>query len=105
MKNPGTFFLKRDNFQMGLLLGIIVPLLVFLLIYFMRFSDEEPLGSFLQQFGSSNSLITFFGVWCMVANIALFTFYINTNRFQTAKGIFVVTLVYGVGILLLKLLN
>ena len=93
---------------MGLLLGLLTPCLVFLLIYFMKFAEEYPdqsIGDFLGRFVSTNSLITFFGVWCMVGNIALFTFYINTNRFNTAKGIFAITLLYGVGILLLKLLN
>jgi hypothetical protein len=40
-----------------------------------------------------------------VGNIALFTYYINTTRDKTAKGIFAVTLIYGIGVLLLKLFN
>ena len=53
---------------------------------------------------NEKKLITFWGVWCLVGNIALFTYYINTAKDQTAKGIFAITVVYGIGILLLKLL-
>lgn len=102
MKKTGTFFLKKDNLKLGLLLGLISPLLVLLLIYFMKFSSFT-LEEFMNVFFRERSLITFFGVWCLVGNIALFTFYINTRRDQTAKGIFAVTLIYGIGVLVLKL--
>lgn len=99
----GTFFLKKDNLQLGLLLGFVLPLLVFLTIYFVRFSDSE-LSDFIQAFAAQKNLITFFGVWCLVSNIALFTYYVNTQKDRTAKGIFAITLVYGIGILLIKVL-
>lgn len=103
MKTTGTFFLKRDNLQMGLLLGFLLPIIIFLIIYLVRFSDNS-LDDFISTFASQKSLITFFGVWCLVANIALFTYYVNTQKDRTAKGVFAMTLVYGIGILLAKVL-
>jgi hypothetical protein len=103
LKTTGTFFLKKDNLQLGLLLGFLLPLLVFLLIYLLRFNDAE-LMEFIQTFAAQKNLITFFGVWCLVCNIALFTYYVNTHKDKTAKGIFAITLVYGIGILLAKVL-
>lgn len=103
MKTTGTFFLKKDNLQLGLLLGFVLPLLVFLLIYLFRFNDAE-FADFLQTFITQKGLITFFGVWCLVSNIALFTYYVNTNKDRTAKGVFAITLFYGIGILLAKVL-
>jgi hypothetical protein len=103
LKQPGTFFLKRDNLQLGLTLGFVLPLVVFLLIYAVRFS-ESSLADFMQTFAAQKGLITFFGVWCLVSNIALFTYYVNTQRDKTAKGIFAITLLYGIGILLAKVL-
>jgi len=91
---------------MGLVLGLILPVLTFLIIYFWQFQDTyDSLGGFVSDFFNQNRLITFFGAWCLVANIALFTFYINTNRHHTAKGIFAVTLLYGIAVLVLKLFN
>lgn len=104
MKKSGTFFLKRDELPLGLILGFITPILVLVLIYFIKFSYYD-FGDFIKTFFRENRLITFFGVWCLVGNIALFTFYINSNRYRTAKGVFAVTLIYGIGILLLKLFN
>jgi hypothetical protein len=40
-----------------------------------------------------------------LANVILFTIYINTHRDKTARGIFLITLVFGIGILVLKLFN
>ena len=104
MKKTGTFFLKRDDLRLGLVLGFITPLLVLVLIYFLKFSSYD-FNEFLKVFFRENRLITFFGAWCLVGNIALFTFYINTNKDRTARGIFAITLLYGIGILLLKLFN
>ncbi|HEX2605992.1 MAG TPA: hypothetical protein VHK91_01390, partial [Flavisolibacter sp.] len=102
LKKTGTFFLKKDKLQLGLILGLITPIIVLIIIYLVKFSSYE-FNDFLHLFFREKQLITFFGVWCLVGNIALFTFYINTHRDSTAKGIFAVTLVYGIGVLLLKL--
>ncbi len=89
---------------MGLILGLVTPLIIFIIIYIGRFSGYS-FDEFIRVFFRENRLITFFGVWCLVGNIALFTYYINTARDKTARGIFAVTLVYGIVVLLLKLFN
>jgi len=95
--------LKRDNLKLGLLLGFLLPPIVFIVIYFIKFSSYE-FGDFFQTFLQESRLITFFSAWCLVANIGLFTLYINTNRYRTARGVFFVTIGYGLGFLLLKIL-
>jgi hypothetical protein len=104
LKKTGTFFLKKDNLQIGLLLGLISPVFVLIIIYLLKFTEYD-FNDFMRTFFRENRLITFFGVWCLVGNIALFTYYINTSKDKTAKGIFAITLVYGIGILVLKLFN
>lgn len=103
MKKTGTFFLIKDNLKLGLILGFIAPLIVFLIVYFLRFTGYT-FNEFVRVFFNEKKLITFWGVWCLVGNIALFTFYINTSKDKTAKGVFAITVVYGIGILLMKLL-
>jgi len=95
--------LKKDNLKLGLLLGFLLPIIVFVVIYFLRFPSYS-FDDFFQTFLQESRLITFFSAWCLVANIGLFTIYINTSRYQTAKGVFIATIVYGLGFLLLKLL-
>jgi hypothetical protein len=103
LKKTGTFFLAKDNLQLGLILGLITPMFVLVIIYFLKFAEDQGFSEFIRSFFMTRQLITFWGVWCLVGNIALFTYYINTNKDKTAKGIFAVTLIYGIGILLLKL--
>ena len=96
-----TFILKRDNLQLGLVLGLVGPVLGLIVVYFMKFSSYGFL-EFLDYFFNTRSLITSVGALCLLANAVLFTIYINTHRDKTAKGIFVTTLVYGIAILIIK---
>lgn len=96
--------MKQDNLKLGLLLGLALPLLVAVLLYFLKFS-QYSVPFFLEMFGTERRLITFFAAWCLVANIALFTLFINTNKYQTSKGIFIITIVYGLFFLALRFLT
>lgn len=95
---------KRDNLKLGLILGLLGPILGLVVIYFIKFSASS-FSEFFDQFINSNKLITSIGSLSLMANAVLFTLYINTHRDNTAKGIFLITLIYGVGILVLKILN
>ncbi len=96
--------LKKDNLKLGLVLGLIGPLLGLVVIYFFKFSSSS-FGSFIDEFFNNNKLITSIGSLSLLANVVLFTLYVNTQRDTTAKGIFILTLVYGIAILILKLVN
>jgi hypothetical protein len=102
LKKTGTFFLAKDNLKLGLILGLITPFIVFVIVYYARFSGYN-FDEFIDLFFRDKQIITFWGVWCLVGNIALFTYYINTAKDKTARGIFAIRLIYGIGILLLKL--
>lgn len=97
-------FLKKNSLKLGLVIGLIAPLLGLVILYFLKF-PSYAFGDFLHYFLKENRLITSLGSLCLLANVVFFTIYINTNRDETAKGIFAVTLIYGIGILLLKVLN
>jgi hypothetical protein len=96
--------LKKDNLRLGLALGLIGPLLGLTFIWQLKF-NESPFSEFLELFMSNNRLITSIGSLSLLANAILFTIYINTERDETAKGIFISTVLYGIGILLLKIFN
>jgi hypothetical protein len=95
---------KKDNLKLGIALGLLGPILGLVVIYFIRFSTFS-FGDFLSDFISNNRLITSIGSLSLLANVILFTLYVNTHRDQTAKGIFLLTLIYGIAILVLKILN
>jgi len=96
-----TFILKRDNLKLGLVLGLVGPILGLIIVYFLKFSSYGFL-EFLDYFFNTRGLITSVGALCLLANAVLFTIYVNTHRDNTAKGIFVTTLVYGIAILIIK---
>lgn len=96
-----TFILKRDNLKLGLVLGLVGPVLGLIVVYFLKFSSYGFL-EFLDYFFNTRGLITSVGALCLLANAVLFTIYVNTHRDNTAKGIFVTTLVYGIAILIIK---
>ena len=98
------FILKKDNLKLGIILGLIGPVLGLVIIYFLRFTSISFI-EFIDLFLNTNKLITSIGALCLLANAILFTFYINTHRDNTAKGIFVTTLIYGIAILILKIFN
>ena len=95
---------KKDNLKLGLVLGLIGPVLGLIVIYFIKFSGYT-FQEFLELFFDDNRLITSIGALSLLANVVLFTLYVNTHRDHTAKGIFLVTLIYGIGILVLKVMN
>lgn len=91
----------KDNIYFGAGLALVLPLVVFFGIYLARFA-AYPLGEFWQVLGQESRLVTFFAAWCLVANIGLFTLFVNTRKDRSAKGTFIVTLLYGAAFLLLR---
>jgi len=95
---------KKDNLKLGLILGLIGPVIGIIVVYLIQYSAFS-FGDFLSTFFSTNRLITSVGSLALLANAALFAIYVHFNKYNTFKGIFIVTLIYGIAILILKLLN
>ena len=94
---------KKDNLKLGLVLGLIGPMLGLVILRYIK-TPSSSLADFLEMFFNDSHFLTSIGSLSLLVNVILFTVYINTHRDNTAKGIFLVTLVYGIGILVLKIL-
>ena len=92
---------KKDNLKLGILLGLVAPLVSLVIYYYVKFS-AVPFAEFLSFLHHNREQITAVSVPCLLLNIVLFTIYINSHRDMTAKGIFVATLVYAIVALLFK---
>ena len=92
---------KKDNLRLGLILGLVAPLISFFGYYFWKFRLYS-FSDFLYALKTNKPLITAITIPCLLLNIILFTLYINSRKDQTAKGIFAVTLLYAVASLLFK---
>jgi hypothetical protein len=96
--------LKKDSLQLGLILGFLAPLLGLVLYYLIVFMPRHvSFSEYLVYLKQLKSLLTGVSSISLIANAILFTIYINSRRDKTAKGIFVSTLIYGVVVLLIKL--
>jgi len=94
---------KKDNFVFGLVLGFIAPAFGFLLYKFVKFRPFS-IAEMFQWMRLNPNLITVFISVSLFANAVLFTIYINGYRDKTAKGIFVLTIIYAVIAMLFKYL-
>ncbi|HZW65653.1 MAG: hypothetical protein ACTHM5_15520 [Ginsengibacter sp.] len=85
---------KKDNFVFGIALGIVAPLIGFLIYKLVKFKALS-LQEMFQWMKLNPNLITVAISVSLMANAILFTIYINGYRDKTAKGIFIVTMVYA----------
>jgi hypothetical protein len=92
---------KKDNLRLGLVLGLVAPIISLVVYYFVKFSAYS-VGEFFRFLLANKPQITAVSVPCLVANIALFTYYINSHKDNTAKGIFAATIIYAILALLFK---
>ena len=95
---------KRDQYAFGVMIGLIMPILSFFGYYYWKFSLFS-FNDFIGALETNKQLVTALTIPCLLMNIVIFTIYINGQRDKTAKGIFVVTLIYAVSALLFKFLS
>ena len=94
--------LKKDNLRLGMLLGLVAPIISLVIYYFVKFYPTFSIRDFFDFLRTNKQQITAVSVPCLVLNIALFTYYINSHKDSTAKGVFAATLIYAILALLFK---
>ena len=94
--------MNKDSIKLGLILGFVAPVFGMLLYYFVQFRNLATLSEFIHIILVQRTLLTALVSVSLVANAAVFTYYINKRKDQTAKGIFIATCIYGVASLVWK---
>lgn len=94
---------KKDNFLFGAVLGFIGPLIGILIFKFVKFNSFgfSELFEYMYREQGHRTFSVALSLALMV-NAVLFTIYINSHKDHTAKGIFVLTLIYGLIVLSIK---
>ena len=96
--------LKKDDIRLGLLLGFTAPLLGMVIYYFVAFYTRHvSFSEYLGYLRHYKSMLTLVSSVSLIANAVLFTFYVNARKDKTIKGIFLATVLYGITVLLIKL--
>ena len=96
---------KKDDLKLGILYGLIAPLLAMFVYYFIVFANKITLSEYFFYLRTNKSLLTGVSSISLVSNAILFTIFINTYRDKSARGVFVITLIYGLVVLLVKLIG
>ena len=95
--------LKKDSILLGLILGAFAPLMglvIFKMYKFSVFSFRETFQYVTVEPGFRTLTVAL--SLSLLLNALLFTIYINTAKDNTAKGIFITTLMYGLIVLSIK---
>ncbi|MRG47586.1 hypothetical protein GFS24_20860 [Chitinophaga sp. SYP-B3965] len=97
--------LKQDKLSLGILLGLLTPAVAFFIYYLGVFLPKDlSLGDFFDLLKGNKQLIPKVISICLLANGIVFYLYTRVRRDLTARGIFLVTLLYAIVILLLKII-
>ena len=92
---------KKDNTWLGVIIGLVAPILGFMIFKFIKYNNFS-LREMYQWMTLNHNLITAYISVSLFTNALLFTLYVNARIDKTAKGIFVVTVLYAVSALLIK---
>jgi len=98
--------LKKDNLPLGIVLGLLTPVAGFFLYYLLIFFKQHiGLGEFINILSTNRQMIPKVISICLLLKGLVFYLYTRKRRDITAKGIFLVTMLYAITILLLKLIH
>jgi hypothetical protein len=97
--------LTKDSLRYGLVLGFLAPLAGLLVYYFVQFKNVTTLPGFFHFVLVEKALLTAMISVLLVANAAVFTWYVNKRKDRTAKGVFISTCIYGLSALIWKYLS
>lgn len=94
---------KLDKYPFGIAIGALAPVLGIVVYYLLKVDPAViPFNRFLTFFFENKALLTAVGSLSLIANIILFTLFINGRKDKTAIGIFAMTVMYGLIILYAK---
>lgn len=99
LKN-GVMKSKYDKLQLGLILGILAPVLTMVIIYIAKFTNYN--FSELIVFLLKKKIFTKIVSLCVIPNLALFFFFLNKYLYKTARGVLLATILFAIFVFVTK---
>jgi hypothetical protein len=93
--------MKRNVAVFGLIIGLLMPVLGIVVMYFMWFHSSS-FGTFFSHVSSDHQLAAKVLSLSLIAELIPFIYFTNKRLDNSARGIFIATIIYGVLIVLLK---
>jgi hypothetical protein len=87
--------IRRDNYILGVLMGLLLPFLGFFGFYEYRFSLFS-IQEFLELLNQQKSLLSAMISISLLINGAVLTYFFQKQQDKTAKGIFFSTCIYAI---------
>ncbi|MEA2105875.1 MAG: hypothetical protein U9P82_04050 [Bacteroidota bacterium] len=96
MKSRYTF----NNFILGLVLGILAPIVTMLIVYFSRFT--QYIFTELIDYLINTQVFTKIVSLCVIPNLILFFVFIWLNYLYSARGVLMATIVFAIFVFVTK---
>lgn len=96
MKSRYTF----NNFTLGLVLGILAPIVTMLIVYFSRFT--QYIFTELIDYLINTQVFTKIVSLCVIPNLILFFVFIWLNYLYSARGVLMATIVFAIFVFVTK---
>ena len=93
--------LEKDNYIIGVLIGLALPFLGFAGFYQWKF-NMVPLDTFIDLLASQKSILSAMISVSLLLNAAALTLFFQKQIDKTAKGIFFTTCVYAIAAIAVK---
>ena len=90
-----------DKTWLGFALGLFLPVLTTIVFYKYGYTGDLPISQFLSQLFYLRGIPMLLAVSCL-PNLALFSIFVNTNKLLISRGLFLATLLFAFGIVVLK---
>jgi ribonucleotide reductase alpha subunit len=93
--------MKRNVPVLGLVIGLIFPLVGMVILYLIRFREME-FSAFMQTLSAQHKVAAMVLSLSLLANAVPFIYYTNKRLDLTARGILIATMLYALVIVMLK---
>ncbi len=94
---------KADSLPLGFTIGIIIPILSIVLVYFVKFSEEFSVIQFIETLFVLKIYTKVMAVAVYFGNIVSFFLFLKIDRLKSARGVLTATVIYSFVILILRL--
>ena len=91
---------RWNKFWIGLALGVVLPLVAFILIYLFGYS-KTPFGEFMKYAIMIRALPKILSL-CVIPNLAVFYFFLNKEYWYATRGVIAATLLSTLAVLAIK---
>jgi hypothetical protein len=97
MKESSSF---ADNLLLGTVIGVLLPLLVFMLYYLSRF-DDVGFVEYLSWLSENQKIVHVLSL-SVSPNIISFMVFVKKNKLRSGRGVLLATILFGILVFVLK---